>query len=33
MKQLPNIHSGDVMREEFLIPLQISQHRLAMAIG
>jgi len=33
MKQLPNIHPGEVLREEFLIPLQISQYRLAMAIG
>ena len=33
MKQLPNIHPGEVLREEFLIPLQISQHRLAQAIG
>lgn len=29
MNQLPNIHSGEVLREEFLIPLQISQYRLA----
>ena len=33
MKQLPNIHPGEVLREEFLIPLQISQYRLAKAIG
>ncbi|MCX7109874.1 MAG: HigA family addiction module antitoxin [Proteobacteria bacterium] len=33
MKQLPNIHPGEVLREEFLIPLQISQYRLARAIG
>jgi len=33
MKQLPNIHPGEVLREEFLIPLQISQYRLANAIG
>ncbi len=33
MKRLPNIHPGEVLREEFLIPLQISQYRLAKAIG
>jgi addiction module HigA family antidote len=33
MKQLPNIHPGEVLREEFLIPLLISQYRLAKAIG
>ena len=33
MKQLPNIHPGEVLREEFLLPLQISQYRLAKAIG
>lgn len=33
MNQLPNIHPGEVLREEFLIPLQISQYRLAKAIG
>ena len=31
MKQLPNIHPGEVLREEFLIPLQISQYRLSKA--
>jgi addiction module HigA family antidote len=33
MERLPNIHPGEVLREEFLIPLGISQHRLAKAIG
>lgn len=33
MKQLPNIHPGEVLREEFLIPLHISQYRLANGIG
>jgi len=33
MNQLPNIHPGEVLREEFLIPLQISQYRLAKEIG
>jgi antitoxin HigA-1 len=29
MDKLPNIHPGEVLREEFLIPLGISQYRLA----
>src|ERR671923_559976 len=33
MERLPNIHPGEVLREEFLIPLGISQYRLAKAIG
>ena len=33
MNRLPNIHPGEVLREEFLIPLQISQYRLAKEIG
>ncbi len=33
MIQLANIHPGEILREEFLIPLQISQDRLAVAIG
>lgn len=32
-KRLPNIHPGEVLREEFLIPLGISRYRLAMEIG
>lgn len=32
MDQLPNIHPGEVLREEFLGPLGISQYRLAKAI-
>ncbi len=27
MNQLPNIHPGEVLREEFLIPLQIGWSR------
>jgi len=30
---LPNIHPGEVLREEFLKPLGISQNRLARGIG
>lgn len=29
MERLPNIHPGEVLLEEFLIPLQISQYKLA----
>lgn len=30
--QLPNVHPGEVLREEFLIPLELSQNRLARAL-
>jgi antitoxin HigA-1 len=33
MEKLPNIHPGEVLREEFLIPMGISQYRLAKGIG
>lgn len=33
MKRLPNIHPGEVLLEEFLKPLGISQYRLAIASG
>ncbi len=33
MKQLPNIHPGEVLQEEFLIPLEISAYRLSKDIG
>ena len=32
MKKLPNIHPGKVLREEFLIPMGVSQYRLAKEI-
>jgi hypothetical protein len=32
-KKLPNVHPGEVLLEEFLEPLQISQNRLAREIG
>jgi antitoxin HigA-1 len=32
-EQLPNIHPGAVLREEFLTPLGLSQYALAKAIG
>ena len=33
MKRLPNIHPGEVLLEEFLLPLNISQNALARAAG
>ena len=33
MNRLPNIHPGEVLREEFLIPMGISQYRLAKEIA
>lgn len=33
MKALPNIHPGEVLLEEFLTPLGISQNALARAAG
>ena len=32
-KRLPNIHPGEILREDFLKPLGISQYRLAVDIG
>jgi len=32
MKTLPNIHPGEILLEEFLTPLGISQNRLARAM-
>ena len=29
MQELPNIHPGEVLLEEFLIPMAISQYKLA----
>ncbi|MBK6643424.1 MAG: HigA family addiction module antidote protein [Bacteroidetes bacterium] len=33
MKKLKNIHPGEVLIEEFLIPLEISTYRLSKDIG
>lgn len=33
MKKLPNIHPGEVLKEEFLEPLGVTQYRLAKTIG
>ena len=32
MRSLPNIHPGEVLQEEFMKPLGISQNRLARAM-
>jgi antitoxin HigA-1 len=32
MKRLPNIHPGEVLLEEFLLPLGLSQNALARAV-
>jgi len=33
MNRPPNIHPGEVLREEFLTPMGVSQYRLAKQIG
>ena len=33
MKKLKNIHPGEILKEEFLIPLEISAYRLSKEIG
>lgn len=33
MKKLKNIHPGEILREEFLVPLGISAYRLSKDIG
>ena len=33
MKKLDNIHPGEILLEEFLIPMEISQNRLAREIN
>lgn len=33
MRKLPNIHPGEVLLEEFLIPMGVSQNALARAVG
>jgi addiction module HigA family antidote len=32
-KRLPNVHPGEVLVEEFLKPLAVSQYRLAKRVG
>jgi addiction module HigA family antidote len=33
MKRLRNIHPGEVLLEEFLVPMEVSQNALARAAG
>ncbi len=33
MERLPNIHPGEILQEEFLIPLNITAYRLSKDIG
>ncbi len=33
MEKLPPIHPGEILNEEFLLPMNITQYRLAKAIG
>ncbi len=33
MKRLKNIHPGEILREEFLVAMDISAYRLALDIG
>ena len=33
MKRLPNIHPGEVLRKDFLLPICVSQNALARAIA
>ncbi len=33
MKKLKNIHPGEILKEEFLIPLEISAYKLSKDIG
>src|SRR2546429_9819258 len=33
MRKLPNIHPGEVLLEEFLTPMSVSQNALARAVG
>jgi len=33
MATLSNVHPGEVLKEEFLVPLEISQNALARAMG
>ena len=31
--KLPPIHPGEILKEEFLVPLGVTQYRLAQGIG
>ena len=32
-RKLPPVHPGEILRDEFLVPLKISQYRLARSVG
>ena len=32
-EQMPPIHPGEILHEEFLLPMKVTQYRLAKAIG
>ena len=32
-RKLPPIHPGEILNEEFLIPMNVTQYRLARAVG
>ena len=32
-EKLPPIHPGEILREEFLLPMNVTQYRLAKSIG
>ncbi len=32
-EKLAAVHPGEVLQEEFLVPMALSQHRLALMIG
>lgn len=32
-KLLPPVHPGEILREEFMVPMELSSHALARAIG
>src|SRR5437588_10724653 len=33
MERLPNVHPGEILREDYLIPLGMSSYRLAKGLG
>jgi len=33
MKRIPNIHPGEILYEEFLVPLELSAYRLSKELG
>lgn len=33
LDKLPSIHPGEILSEEFLLPMRVTQYRLAKAIG